>query len=246
MFEKLSAFGYRLCRMTHALQADVLAARTWPSVRRAGSTCASGDDRTCAAFGRFIISLFVLVLTTCGCSVHPSVFEIVDYREPGEARRYVETFTEAYYDIDEHGNVDIVLRRSSPDDSRSRQTLAQVIHIRSFWRPIPGATVAHRTQINGTVVYHIVAGRFGATFEGAGSVFFKETRRGDTLSGSLDLALLRPKRQLAFGGGLFKRAELRGAFQAKRDPRRVVRIINELNRLFGPMAPHDAHVSTPP
>jgi hypothetical protein len=76
-------------------------------------------------------------------------------------------------------------------------------------------------------------------------VFFKETHRGDTLRGSLDLALLRPKRQLAFGGSLFKQAELRGTFQATRDPRRVVRIINELNRVFGPMPPHDAHASTP-
>ena len=52
------------------------------------------------------------------------------------------------------------------------------------------------------------------------------------LTGTLDLARLQPKRQLVSTGDLFKRAELKGSFRAKRDHRRVVRTINEMTHLF--------------
>ncbi|MGB2987339.1 MAG: hypothetical protein WBE26_15850 [Phycisphaerae bacterium] len=194
----------------------------------------SGGAVASALIAAVALPLFVAT----GCSVRASTFEIVDYREPGKAKRYRETFDEGYYDLDEHGNVDVVLRRAAPGESDPKQTITQTIHIRSVWRSIPGETVAHRTQLNGTVSYHIVAGRIGATFDGAGSVFFNLNYRKDSLTGTLDLAVLRPKRQLATGSSLFKRAELKGEFHATRDPRRVVRIINEMDRLFGPLPPH--------
>ena len=139
--------------------------------------------------------------------------------------------------LDEHGNVDLVLRRSTAGQTNTNRVITQVVHIRSFWRSIPGETVAHRTQINGLITYCIISGRGGATFEGAGSVFFKQKRRGNTLSGTLDLASLQPKRQLVSDSPVFKRAELTGTFRATHDPRRVVRIINDMNRLFGPLPP---------
>jgi hypothetical protein len=196
------------------------------------------SDTAGAIRGTWIVALGLLATAGTGCSVRTSTFEIVDYREPGEAKRYRETFDEAYYTLDEHGNVDIVLRRLSPRETEPGQGITQVIHIRSVWRSIPGDTVAHRTQINATVSYHILSGRVGATFEGAGSVFFTDNRRTDRLVGTLDLATLRPKRRLVAGSPLFRRAELAGEFCAARNPRRVVRIINEMNRRFGPLPPH--------
>lgn len=165
------------------------------------------------------------------CSVQSTTFQVIDHREPGDARTYSETFDEAYFDLDPHGNVDLVLRRGG--DANPGESITQVIHIKSFWRSIPGETVAHRSQINATVVYHIVVGRTGATFEGAGSVFFRHDRKKDVLTGSLDLAFLRPTRELVAGNPLFRRAELSGEFRAARNPRRVVRIINDMNQLFG-------------
>jgi hypothetical protein len=165
------------------------------------------------------------------------MFEITDYRDPGGPKLYRETFDEAYYTIDDHGNVDLVLRRATESKSNPEHEVIQVVHIRSVWRSIPGETVAHRTQINATVVYHIISGRVGGTFEGAGSVFFKEDKRRGMLTGTLDLARLRPKRRLVADSSLFKLAELCGEFRATRDPRRVVRTINEMNRLFGPPPP---------
>ena len=180
----------------------------------------------------------VIVLSAAlavGCSTRTTTFEITDYRDVGDARRYRETFDEAYYTLDERGNVDIVLRRATaPGDPGAAQAITQVIHIRSVWRSIPGDTVAHRTQINATVIYHILSGRIGATFEGAGSVFYERVRKSDVIRGTLDLATLRPKRRLTAGTTLFRQAEIVGKFEAKENPRRVIQIMNEMNRRFGP------------
>ena len=174
----------------------------------------------------------LMLSVLAGCSVRSSTFDIVDYREPGEAMRYRETFEEAYYKLDGQGNVDLVLRHVPKGEAGVGQALEQVIHIHSVWRSIPGQTVAHRTQINGRIHYYVVIGQTGTSFEGAGSVFFRPNRRDDTLSGSLEFAVLNPKRQLAGSATLFKQMELTGRFRARRNPRRVVHILHEINRLF--------------
>lgn len=141
---------------------------------------------------------------------------------------------EAYYDFDARGNLDIVLRRSTPGRVDPRKDVTQVIHIRTVWRSVPGDTVAESTQINGTVIYHLIHGSVGATFEGAGSVFYTLDSRSQRITGSLDEALLRPKRRMGVGADIFNCAEIRGRFQATRDHRRVVRIVNDMERIFGP------------
>ena len=201
----------------------------WDGLREVIGPLCTGE----AARTQFAVLLIGLLLIS-GCSIRTTTFDVVDYRQPGEARRYRETFDEAYYDLDDHGNVDIVLRRREPGTADPDRSTVQVIHIRSVWRSIPGNTVADRTQINGTVSYMIISGSTGAAFEGAGAVFFRQNRQGDTLTGTLDHASLKPKRRLAGGGAFFERAVLSGEFHASRDPGRVVRIANEMNRLFGP------------
>lgn len=170
----------------------------------------------------------------CGCAGSGSVFEIVDYRPDAPPRRYQEVFSEAFYEFDGTGNVDVVLRRSQPGAGQPDLAITQIIHMRSLWRSIPGETVADRTQINGTVTYCIISGNLGATFEGAGSLFFTHNERRDILEGSLELAMLRPTRQLTSTSDFFDKAELSGRFTARRDGRRVARIVNDIERRFGP------------
>ena len=176
------------------------------------------------------VTLCLWVAVTTGCAPRSTIFEITDYHDPRNPKRYVEEFDEAYYDLDEHGNVDLVLRRSQPAGSGAHVPITQIIHIRSFWRSIPGATVAHRTQVNGTVTYLIQTGQVASIFEGAGSIFFKQHRRNDVLTGTLDLAQLRPVRRAATDSPLFQKTQLRGEFRAERNPRKVLRLINDLNR----------------
>ncbi len=190
-----------------------------PSIRRSIRTTTN-----------LMIAACILVVLATGCAPKSTVFEITDYRDPRSPTRYVEAFDESYYDLDGHGNVDLVLRRSRPSGSDARVPITQIIHIRSFWRSIPGTTVAHASQVNGTVTYFIQTGQVSSIFEGAGSVFFKEHKGDDVLSGTMDLAQLRPVRRDASDARLFKKTQLRGEFRAERNPRMVLRLVNELNR----------------
>ncbi|MCG3132099.1 MAG: hypothetical protein FLDDKLPJ_02910 [Phycisphaerae bacterium] len=173
-----------------------------------------------------------LVVMLASCAAPKNELFVVDHLPSGVAERYRETFNEACFDVDAEGNVNVVLRQeqSFPDDPSRR--LLQVVHVRSFWKPIPGVTVAHDRQINAVVRYAVYDGRSGACFEGAGSAFFRAKRDGRTLVGELGLVCLSPKAQLNEGRAIFERAELSGTFTALRDPRRVTRWRNELEGWF--------------
>ena len=183
-----------------------------------------------------LVSL-VGISTMVGCSPRQSVFRITDYRDAHQPITYTEGFAEAYYSIDDQGNLDLVLRRSTPGEKDHDETITQIIHIRSFWRSIPGRTVASSSQINSTISYLIMTGRVGATFEGAGSVFFKENRSQNTLTGSLDEAFLSPTKRRGGGMDLFRHARLTGTFRATNDLRRTVRIINEIEQMLAESQP---------
>ena len=171
-------------------------------------------------------------LLSSACSTPMSSLEILDYRDGGDARRYRETFDEAFFDVDAQGNMDVVLRRADPGSENPGLDITQVVHIHTVWRSVPGTTVAERTQINATVTYHVIHGNVGASFEGAGSVFFTQSRHRDALEGTIDLAVLIPTRRLGGGSAIFSRAEISGAFYARKNRRKLVRIINDSERLF--------------
>ncbi len=181
-------------------------------------------------------SVIAVWFFAAGCAVPQNTFVIVDHRTTGTNQRYRETFDEAYYDIDARGSLDLVLRRAGGEGGSDGRTVEQVIHVATVWRSIPGETVAHESQINGTISYYMISGRNGASFEGAGSVFFKENRDKIRLSGSIDLAMLRPGPKFGEAAGLFERAELRGTFHAVRDPRRTIRLVHDAQRRFEPIA----------
>lgn len=198
-----------------------------------GTVCAVGVAGSNGVACMSSALCLALLIPLIGCAVRTSTFEIIDYRGDGGAERYHQSFDEAYYAVDGQGMVSIVLQREAASQSNPGGSVRQVIHLRSVWRCIPGETVSHRTQINGTVSYHLVTGQVGATFEGAGSLFFSEDQEKRTLTGSLELATLKPTRRLAASHDLFRKAELKGQFHATYDPRRVRRILNDMNRLFG-------------
>ena len=134
--------------------------------------------------------------------------------------------------------MDLVARRVTPPEGDQTEEITQVIHLQGIWRADPGRTHAERSMINTTVSYHIVSGREGAAFEGGGFVSFNENQQKTEATGELELAKLSPKRRLGDGQHLFDKAELKGQFKAVRDTRRMVRILNEMRRLFGPLPRH--------
>ncbi|MGB0716281.1 MAG: hypothetical protein ACPGXK_10405 [Phycisphaerae bacterium] len=177
--------------------------------------------------------MFAALLSMAGCTAKESRFEIADYRAEGNINSYHEVFSEGYYTTEADGDLRIVFRRQEPSRDDARELISQIVCISTFWRSQPGRTIADSTQINGTVRYAIIGPGGGTTYEGTGSVFFDENKDGDELEGSLDLALLSPVRELREGQPLFEKAELSGEFHAIRNRQKVIRITNELGRLFG-------------
>ena len=180
--------------------------------------------------------MMCIIIAQAGCAPTVSQFFVKDYRAGGESKAYTETFDEAYYRKLADGNVEIMLRRTARGIDHPAETITQVIHLRSLWRSIPGTTVAESSQINAAVCYMIEVGGSAATFEGTGSLFFNESKNGQTITGSLDYALLKPTRRIGHGPDVFTRAELRGTFTAHNDPRRTIRGINQIARTFAQSA----------
>jgi len=181
------------------------------------------------------VRIGILSCTICavaGCVVPSSTIRLVDYLESGEHQTLGETFPECYYSVDGFGNIDVVLRRIQPARDDPRASIRQVVHIRTVWRSIPGKTTAERTQINGLIRYHIDSPSGRALLEGAGSVFLYPNEKNDRLTGGVDFAILRPTIKQGDTADIFHNVELSARFRATRDPRRTVRIANDLERWF--------------
>jgi len=163
--------------------------------------------------------------------------------------RYYEFFDECYYSRDAHGNVDIVASRrtepSPPAPGKEGQKTAgapptvQVVHLRRVFEPIAGRTAIEESMINATVSYLIVGPEGGASFEGGGFLTFTEDKGRTEIAGKLESSALTPQRRLGAGAELFSRASVTGTFRATRDERHVVRLLNEMRRLFGPMPSYE-------
>lgn len=178
-----------------------------------------------------------MALLLGGCGPRLTQFDIIDFRESGTAERYFQDFDTCYYCYDAQGNLDVVAHR----ESRSAEGISttQVVHLHTFWVSHPGRTLADRTMLNATVSYLIVSGPTGASFEGSGFLSFRENRAKDRISGELELSFLRPQRRLGSAERLFERAQLSGRILAERNKPKVVSMINEMKRLFGPMPRYD-------
>lgn len=183
---------------------------------------------------RFRSSCIVLgvSLAMTACTAPTARLQLIDHGSDGQARVLHELFPEAFYRIDASGSAEIALRRSPRGDARSSRPITQLVYIKLLWHSIPGETISHRTQINGTVTYAILDGLGGETFEGAGSVFFEIDRNG-VMHGTVDRAWIAPARRFGEASGLFGRTELSATFTAVCDDQRVAGIKNEIARLFG-------------
>lgn len=170
-----------------------------------------------------------------GCTTPLTTIRVTDFPAGGEPRRFHESFPEAFYDLDGLGNLQLVLRRSTKVQDEHGGSITQVVHLRSFWRPVPGKDPADDSQINSVVTYAVFDGNSGTAFEGGGAIYFVAAKDEDHLTGSVDRIRLRPVRRFGSGEILFEQAEIAGSFFARRDPLRVAQIANELERMLGPL-----------
>jgi hypothetical protein len=189
------------------------------------------------AAGAFWMIPVILCAGVGACALPASTFKIEDTSVNAQPRTYESVFHEAYFDIDRQGNLELVLRRVDESQRGSTPDTEQVIYLRSVWEPIPGRTLAESSQITAMATYVILSGRTGATYEGAGSLFFHLDKSNDVMIGKVDQAILKPRRKRTADSVLFEQVVLSGKFHARRDRRQVVRAANNIARIFGPLPP---------
>ena len=125
-----------------------------------------------------------------------------------------------------------MLRTASSLETAPEDKIVQLVKIETFWRSVPGRTVAHRTQLNATVTYCVISPAIVAGYEGAGSLFLAKNKKSKELSGELELARLKPTQVIIGGDPVFTRSEVQATFRAIHDPRKVTGLVNQMDRMF--------------
>lgn len=169
-----------------------------------------------------------------GCAPRETRIEIESFRSDGEVELLFQEFDTCYYAMTAGGHMDVVMQRETPSQVDPAQTITQAVHLRGFWKPIPGTTLAEKTMINGTICYMIVTGTAAIGYQGGLFMSFKENAKKGRLTGKLESSRLVPLRKRGGAKEPFASALATGTFVAKRDRRRVVKILNDIERRLGP------------
>ena len=180
--------------------------------------------------------LLGVVLTAVGCAPRPRVTEffIDDYRGEEALEQLSASFERAYFATNAGGTMDIVAISEPLADSNPETQVAQVLHIRQVYPAVPGRTFVEDSMINATVCYALLGPGYGQTYEGGGFVTYSQNWSKDKIAGRLKSATVEPLRRVGQSDDLLHKAVIHGTFVAHEDKRQVLRVLNDLDRLFGP------------
>jgi hypothetical protein len=184
-----------------------------------------------------VMALLVAGALLVGCAPKVTRVHIRDFQDPDAPRTLYQEFDEAYYRLDAAGSLQLVLRREVPSREVPAETIAQIIHVETFWEPKPGVTYAESSMVNATLTYLICSGRTGIAYQGNGFVSFAEDRRRQTLAGRIEAAELTPVAVRGRPPRPFGPAHLEGTFHAIRHPRRATAVLNEMKRTVQAFTP---------
>ena len=89
-------------------------------------------------------------------------------------------------------------------------------------------------MINAKVTYCLFRENAGVSYEGGGFVRYEEDEKKGILSGRLAGVTLRRLRSVGSDLSIFQQVRVTGSFSASRNPRRVTRMMNDVERAVGP------------
>lgn len=200
-----------------------------------------------------------------GCRQIETRFDVLSFKNQNNPEQYTEHFAAGSFSIDAQNNWDIVFEippsrvelvratppTSSPDSQpadapappmKTETTMmSQFVHIRVFWRPLPGTTYAESSQTDASIVYCLITGDDAISYEGAGFVYFTQSYDKQTITGQVESATLVPVRMVGAPVDLFGPCRLQAYFVAHQDRRRVVSVLQQVRKSLGrPVAPVSA------
>ena len=227
-------------------------------VRRPLKTRALSDEarrrHKSPAMGALLVGALLLA---GGCRQIETRFDVLSFRNADQPEQFTERFEFGSFSVDAQNNWDIAFEipasrvevqrplpvTSSPDSQPADESdrpmrtettiMSQYIHIRVFWRPLPGTTYAESTQTDASIVYCLITGDSAISYEGAGFVYFTQSYDKQTITGQIESATLVPVRTVGEPVDLFGPCRLQGFFVAHQDRRRVVSILQRVRKTLG-------------
>ncbi len=201
-------------------------------------------SRSCLAVGALVLAAW-----NVGCRPVETRFDVLSFRDAGEARRYTEVFDAGYFRLAPNGNWTFVfevaptrlpmtspaqdgMAASRPADDPIDVRMSQTLKVEVFWRPRPGTTYAEATQTNARILYSLSVDRSSIAYEGSGFVWFTLSRDGNTVTGSIESSALYPARTVHEPPDLFGPCRLSGTFTAARDQAKVVALDRSIRKRF--------------
>jgi hypothetical protein len=183
---------------------------------------------------RFSLACCGLALLAGACTTPTNHVTVESLRRAERPELFVEQFSEGYYRTDEHGRWDIVLRSTRPMGTDARQTVEQVLHLRLFWKPVPGTTFVESSQTNAIITYALLSGPTAISYEGAGFVYLSNPGGRPPLTGRIESASLSPTRRTGEPADLFGPCRLTGELAARNNGARVTEILTDISQRLGP------------
>jgi hypothetical protein len=147
-----------------------------------------------------------------GCA--GSRVDFVSYKDPYFPERFPVAFDDVRYWTTPDGAVEVIARKSG---KRTAEDPAYYLHVRVFWKPVPGRTFADSTGTDAMLRYVVTRGQERQTYTGTGFVFMKKQ-----LDGRLEIQIesARLRFQASPGGAEDSLGDMRisGAVYAAKDP----------------------------
>jgi len=186
-----------------------------------------------------------VLMIVIGCTSTPRKIEVMDYPTGVLPQSYHQNFDTCYYRKSPNGGLEVVAQRWPEADEQGRKLASQTLQIRVFFDPIPSRSPSDPSMTNALIGYMVIGEGSTCSFDGGGFVSWKEHRFDDDLTIYVERSALKPQRLLGDSTPIFERPSVIGRLTAVRDDRKVVDVLNEMRRTFGPLPDEEPPITDP-
>ncbi len=167
-----------------------------------------------------------------GCAPKGTRLEFTTFGRDNTSRQFYGEYTEAYYRQMGNGTIELLLRAEAPSSLDPKQSITQLIYLKTFWKPRPGVTAAEPSQINAHVQYAMLTPPTGVRYDGSAFLLGHKDRSSGEYVGRIESGTLIPRYRMGNAAEPFASAKFIGGFRATENPRKVLQGLHTLQNEF--------------